>query len=614
MGICFKKIDLFAVPISFRYNKEESYSTILGGFFTLLIFIIGAVFGIYYFIPFIKKKNYYLYYNTINLSEAEPIRLEEINNALAIGLECDSDPNGKILEQYLDIKIKYYDKHKNKDGIYNKKDPINIPQNINYSICNYTEFYSKYNAPGNKNKNKTLKCINNINTMIQGRYGDNIFRYFEISLLSKNNLSNEDFKEIDELLLNQDCKLELHYTDIKMNFNKYKDPISPFVNEIFLQLNPESTVKMNTFFMNQYFDNDDDLFFTTKNDKKVKNLFSRTEQYFLYKGLNRGELRPKDYQYYAKIYIRADIKKIEVKRKYQNFFEFYSDTFSFWVALFYILDFFIFNSYNNFRANYSIQQKLFFFKNVKNDHFNIYDYQLKIQELIKKTENSSNKVNNNLNNNILSSPNIIQNKNGLKNINVLSNQNKNQNKNQNSYSNLKIPVNQNKPPIERLNTETSLNQKEKLIKYSFNVFGILIIRISRKYLKYYECFKCLCCKKLKFKAILFSKASNIIYSKLDIIFYLKNMMYLDKHQTLINNDKREIYKFISMPIISTNEREIKNNDFHKDYKEYKPYNNEDLDKFEKEISKIQKSKDNLKLLEEANNNLNEINKKDFIEF
>ena len=65
-------------------------------------------------------------------------------------------------------------------------------------------------------------------------------------------------------------------------------------------------LKMNVYYMNLYFENDHDLLFSTENEQQINHSLSRTEQYFLYKGLNRGELKPTDYQYYAKIYIKAE--------------------------------------------------------------------------------------------------------------------------------------------------------------------------------------------------------------------------------------------------------------------------------------------------------------------
>lgn len=92
------------------------------------------------------------------------------------------------------------------------------------------------------------------------------------------------------------------------------------------------------------------------------------------------------------------------------------------------------------------------------------------------------------------------------------------------------------------------------------------------------------------------------------------MMFLEKYQTLIHHNKSGIYKFVCMPIISTNEKEIKKNEFKKDFKEYKPFCEEDLKHFDKEVDKIQKTKENLQLLNEANKNLEKIVIKNNIKF
>ena len=118
---------------------------------------------------------------------------------------------------------------------------------------------------------------------------------------------------------------------------------------------------MNTYFMNQYFVNDDYLLFLFEDEKPdIKTLFSRTEEYSLYKGLNRGVKKPNDYMNYARFYIRADTKKTEIKRRYQKVMEIYADASSLLVALFYILVI-VFDYINSFYAEHSLTKKLFFF-------------------------------------------------------------------------------------------------------------------------------------------------------------------------------------------------------------------------------------------------------------
>ena len=98
--------------------------------------------------------------------------------------------------------------------------------------------------------------------------------------------------------------------------------------------------------MNQYFENDDYLFSVfNEEDPLLKTSYSRVEQYSLYKGLNRMEHKPPNYQYYAKTYIRADTKKTVIKRKYQKAMEFYADASSLLLGLLSVITY-IFNFVN----------------------------------------------------------------------------------------------------------------------------------------------------------------------------------------------------------------------------------------------------------------------------
>ena len=88
---------------------------------------------------------------------------------------------------------------------------------------------------------------------------------------------------------------------------------------------------------------------------------SKEENYALYKGLDRAENKPNDYEIYAKMFIRADNRKIVIKRRYQDFMEFYADTSALLLSIFWILGI-IFAYYDRIKANHSISQKLFYFE------------------------------------------------------------------------------------------------------------------------------------------------------------------------------------------------------------------------------------------------------------
>ena len=73
---------------------------------------------------------------------------------------------------------------------------------------------------------------------------------------------------------------------------------------------------MNIFFNSQYFYNDYNLFSNYDENAPIKKiLYSRNEQYSLYKGLNKSETNYSFEKYYARIFVRADTKKNIIKKK-----------------------------------------------------------------------------------------------------------------------------------------------------------------------------------------------------------------------------------------------------------------------------------------------------------
>ena len=555
----FEFIDLFYVPISFRYKKEDSYSTCIGGIFSFILIILITAFGIYYFIPFVNRENYSLYYYTINLNQTEEIDLRKSKAALAFGFECSNKANEELyketsIEDLLELKAKYVF-YKNKG-----KDKKNLA--INIHNCNISDFYDDENLIKSISKNRMneLKCLDNLDQIIKNRYQDkhDNFTYYQIDVNAKNDVPN---LQIRNFLLDNDCKIELYYIDAKIEVEDYSEPIKPFLNEIFLQLDPDLDLRMNNYFMNEYFESDNELFFPGKSSQKINNLFSRMEQYFLHK-------TDTEENSYAKIYIRADTKRMEVRRKYQTLMEFFADTFSFWGNLFFICEI-IFNAYNRVSLNFFIENELLYFKEKENMHFNISENSRRIHELLKltKIDNLKNKVykkeDEEIGTDIFNQYVITQKKqntseNEIKNYNPIDN-NRNDNntqENHNSTEDRNINNNDNGNSNKNNNNNNkdnpSINNNDdnkKVLKYIFK-------EIVFAFMNLISIFKCKCCHcKKSNKEIMSEKGENIINSKLNIINYVKNMLFLDVINNMLNEDKKEIYKFLSMPIISSNENE-----------------------------------------------------------
>ena len=314
-----KKFDLFGVPFYFRYKNEDKYSTSLGGLIFILFSILFLIYEIYFFISFFNKKNFSIIYYSNNLAKTEKIKLNESKAAFAVGLDCEIDKEyGTKAEDLLDFVSKFVIFEKSHDGNQQK-----IKQVLSLHPCNYSDFYDNYNEQVDILGLNKFQCLDKTDHIIEGIYTDEVFSYYEFSVVIKED-NSQNFDKIHDYLIRNDCYLQLYYTDITFDLNNYKEPIKPYMNQIYVQLNPITYIKMNIFFMNQYFDDDNYLFFIYDEKDPMKQLlFSRTEEFFLYKGLDRGIKRPNDYEFYAKFYIRADTKKTEIKRKYQKIMEFF---------------------------------------------------------------------------------------------------------------------------------------------------------------------------------------------------------------------------------------------------------------------------------------------------
>ena len=123
--------------------------------------------------------------------------------------------------------------------------------------------------------------------------------------------------------------------------------------------------------------------------------------------------------------------------------------------------------------------------------------------------------------------------------------------------------NKKKTYIKHLNKSKKENEQD--INYSFNVFEIFLVTF------YYKCLK----GKLKLKNELNNKAKDLLYYKLDIHIYLRNMFLFDIiNQTILDENKKNIINLLSRPVISMNNKEEKEEEMF-----YKNYKKEEFDKY-----------------------------------
>ena len=523
----FRSVDFFGESFTFRYKDEDKHSTVLGG----ILCIIFYSFAILYFglnlKPFLNSEHFSLQYYAMNIDKDKEKKLYDWPMEFAFGFTVDNN-NISEISNLLDIKVKYTVKINNKS---------NDTRKIKTHKCTREDFTKIDNETFINSSIDSYFCINknDFEDSPQGIFTDDKFSYYVISVVSNSeiNETNQIYKTnkaINDYLTENDCKLQFYYVDLAINANNKSHPNSTFLNSVFLQLNPTLIQKKNIFYMD-YNLSDDDYWIHFNHNQESLNIstftgFSRVEDYATYKGLNRSNKEIPDINAYAKIYIRADNKKIEIQRRYQDFMEFYADNSALLLSFFWILGI-IFAYYDRIKANHSISKKLFYFEGTKNNLNELQGIK-KIKHLIdsdKTLENNIEKINNNPDN-----FNILH-------LRVNSNQKMN--------SNNKIMRNN----FVRRDTKTELNVKKEelrpdknLIDYSeYNIFEMIGSS---------KLFKCKT-KKFKTKVNIFRQAKEMIDNKLDIIFYIRNMFLFELIKK-ISLENKHIVNFLSRPIIHLN--------------------------------------------------------------
>ena len=580
-----KKFDIFGVPILFRYKKRNKYLSSLGGSCFIIYAALFLFFGIYFFIPFYNRKNFSFVYYTMDLTKAEQIKLNNSETNFATGFDCviNNDFNVSDVEDILKLEVNYVINRKDREGITYKS-----KQRVTTHYCSYEDFGNRLNESLDLINIERFQCLDKTDYIIEGIFTDEVFSYFEIVVSSKED-SESNFKKITEYLTANDCKLQWYYSDTTIDIDDYKNPIKYNLNSKFMQLNPILYLKMNLYFMNKYFSDDNYLiYFPDSENLTTIASFSRYEEYNVYKGNNIYGNKYQDYMYYAKMYIRSETKKTEIKRKYQKLTEFYANSSSLFNGLIQVL-FVIFNYINNFYSEHSITKKLFFFKEIENNNIDFAKKHKQIQKLI-----------------ILTNPFIK-----LDNKYPKNKAKKEKNKIKEKMEEEKNTSKRSETtPIKSINLDYELIEPRRIltsqwmaktrtgkkINYNFNIFEIIISNL------------CCCCltKKLSSKRDLKMKADEILNEKIDIILYIKNMILFEiMKQRMLNHNVYEIVKFVIRPVVSLYKKEEFN------YKEiYKKYCEKDFNNLFNETSKlVRKSKrinKEIKLIPLTNQKLKEL--------
>ena len=514
-----RKFDILGESFTFRYKDEENHSTELGGIVCIVFYIFIFSYCVVNFIPFYEKKNFTLRYYSINLVDTQNISflINNSSTAFAFGL---TDGNNGTINDLFNINLSFVEREY---GNENKKN-----SSISYRPCKEKDFNEIKNKQFYGLDIEKLQCLDSTdfsNESPKGIYTDNNFSYYTLTVEAKYPNNKTHQKLIYNYLIKFDCKLQFYYKDIIINVTKENDIYSYILNSMFIQLDPTLFKRKNIFFMNYTFEDDNNLLHFIKPTVKIENRtgISRVEDYALYKGTDKLYKEQKDFDLYARMYLRVDNRKVVISRRYQDFMEFYADSTSLLLSIFWVLGVF-FTYFDRIKANHSISKKLFFFEGIKKNKFKEFK---ELKDIIKtKGMNINNEQN----------P-ILHHIRTIKENPPISNEN--------------ISINN----YMRRNTTSELNSNpdenieanKELIDYSsYHIYEMI---------GSFDLFKCKS-KKYQGKINLIKQANKIIDEKLDIVYYIRKMILYEKIYSIYLENK-EIINFLSRPIIYLNNKKEK---------------------------------------------------------
>ena len=546
-----KSFDYFGVQFNFHYKSREKYHSATGGVIFLGFVILTITYISINMVSFLQRENFSIIYYTTRLSKTDEISFFNYSTNYAFGLTCGSISDPETIEKMFKVSINHITRATH-EGVTKK-----TSKKMTIRHCEYGDFFNEFNKTFDDIGFSNLYCINETDNSVQGIYSDDIFKYFEISI-SSNEDTKENFDLLNEVLQNNECDFNIYFVDVAVDLYDYKNPIKRFMNTNFLALKADEYIKMNLDFLTQKFDSYENYLFNTHSSQYYIG-FDTFERYSIYKGTNRFEEKPYDYNMYSKIYLRSALHRNIIQRKYMKLTEFAADMSSILSQI--LLFLFVSVSFiNRFYSKQSMMKKIFQFKDGKNkNHFQIKNEFKKYWEnfdILHPHDNSENQTNDFLlketSKGISLHTNYTTNTNNkgkdhtprceelhesnVKRIQMISSnrgyQHSLKSKNFPRMSIIKKHV----APTRRL---TKLKKGPITLKYS--IIELLFV------------FICPYCawEKLRLKNILLAKARKKLYYQMDILTYLKNMQLLELlNYILLHSQESAILKVLAKPSIS----------------------------------------------------------------
>ena len=534
-----KNLDYFGVYYTFHYKENDRFQSVTGG----IIFIIYIFFILIYMyvnsLNFIQKKNMSLIYYDRRIDRPYYISFKNYSNNFAIGLDCSGLSDGRSLYNYLTLDLQFISQNRT-----NTTSKVRTYTDIPLHNCKIEDFVGFEKEFEQNNLNKYY-CPDNNSYEIGGFYTDTIFNYFQITVQSIKN-TTEYWENIEDILINYECRYEIYYIDTTINVYDYDKPVKQYLNQGYAILKPNSYIKHNYFFKRIEFKSGENFFIDSYKTKYFIG-YSQTDSYNRDLTYNRYDNKYNDFNIFGKFFLRSDNKDNIARRKYDKINDYLAQI-STVISLSFLLVYAFVFKVNYFFSNLYLMKNVFNFN--LNDQLYVKKNDITLFKSINNNNNFSvneNKLNSEMNLNYNSNK-LLENYNQNKYLFL-----KNKSRKEKFISNIIIKKRKSNSLLQinpNISKKLSINQKiiknNKITNKNNNQFKINLFEFL--YMKFFNfCNN----KKINNKKILYEKCKSKLFCKMDIIEYIQYTRKLELiYYIILNKKERIIINYLKNPYVN----------------------------------------------------------------
>ena len=309
----FRKVDAFGTIISFRFDDDIEYKSVIGGISTITFALITLIYGVYCSYDFFSRKNVEFIFTSKILDKDPFVNLTKSNFNFAFGIQfSDTDkeeetPALTFMKEYFNYNIRIIEW-------------IGVNDLVEYTLglkqCEKSDFNHLVDEAFDTNLLGALLCpmINGTtNYTVEGAYTDYYYKFIDLEVtLSEEGIKNTD--TVKEIMSEFPIEMAVFWLDTAINYENRKNSMPSFINYSYKTLDYDFIKTTTLYLSGLEFKNDENLFWD--NTVTIKDaMFDISMDSFRYIEDRGGS----EESLIGKFILQASTKVIQVSRKYQKF-------------------------------------------------------------------------------------------------------------------------------------------------------------------------------------------------------------------------------------------------------------------------------------------------------